>query len=237
MSAYVGWTIKKCIFGLFFVSKFPVPPLERNFDVFVVFPFLSWIDQYTIRANRSNGWKVIQVVLFHENSTTATLKWNPENFSSFYVFQLVELNRSVNCLWESAHWLKSYFGGHYSLKFPSCSPSVKFETFFIIPHFSACEPESIGRMGEKLLLGVFLHENSALAPLKWNYEFDGFIMCPLLKWIISIQFVTIGRMAEKLFKGVALMKIPPVTPLKWIFQVFICFPLVALNWSLYPQTR
>jgi hypothetical protein len=60
---------------------------------------------------------------------------------------------------------------------------MKFETFLIIPHFSACQPESIGilmvkisRTHEKLLLGVFYHENFSLALLGWN--FDVFLFSP-----------------------------------------------------------
>jgi hypothetical protein len=156
--------------------------------MFFVFRLLNWIDQYTICENQSNGWKVTQGGFFSRKFPGCSPRMNFENFFSFQVFRLVELNRSVYCLWKSVHSLDSYFGGiFFTRKINGCSPSVKFG-FFCYFHFfqlvnlnwSVCWLEKSVKRLKSYLRGIF-NENVPFAPLEWN--FDYFILLPLLRWI------------------------------------------------------
>jgi hypothetical protein len=78
------------------------------------------------------------------------------------------------------------------------------------------------RMDEKLLLGIFFHENSPLAPLEWN--FDVLFSSPCLDESIGILLVKLGRTVEKSFKGVFLSKVSGCSPVMKFgkFFIFLC---------------
>jgi hypothetical protein len=65
----------------------------------------------------------------------------------------------------------------------SCSPKVELGTFLVMPHVSACRPESIGvllvKIGgtvEKLVLGVHFKKNPQL-PKPWPKQRQLIIIC------------------------------------------------------------
>jgi hypothetical protein len=61
----------------------------------------------------------------------------------------------------------------------------------------------IGRTVEKLLLGVFFHQNSPVAPLELNIEnFNGFVLLRLSDESIAILCVKLVELLQSYSRGV-----------------------------------
>jgi hypothetical protein len=90
---------------------------------------------------------------------------------------------------------------------------------------------------KKLLLGVFFHENSPLAPLEWKFKnFDVCILFPLLRWMDQYAVCENQSNGWKVIQEGIFHGNFPVAPLKWNLESFWCshvFALVELNLAVH----
>jgi hypothetical protein len=163
------------------------------------------------------------------------------------VFPIVELNRSVYCLWKSRFiGLQVIFRGIFHKKIPGRSPRVKFGIFWITQLFSSCQPVSIGmlinlivRIGrtvKKLLMGDFSLKFPDCSP---NTNFEKFwrrFVFPLVELDRSVYCLWKSVHWLKSYFGGFVHKKFSVAPLAWNLELSglsHLSPLVDLNRSVY----
>ena len=98
---------------------------------------------------------------YHGNSPGAPLEWNLE-FLMFYFCSASQAESIGILLVKIGCRVEKLFKGVFFLKFPHCSPKMKFREFLILPYVYACRAESIailqvriGWTGEELFNRVF----------------------------------------------------------------------------------
>ena len=199
----------------------------------------SWNNRRNVCESRLNGWKVNFAGIFCLK-IPRLLPYN-KIWNDFDVFTFLHLS---NRLRKSIERLKSYCMMYFSWKFLGCSSRLKFGTFVIFSHSSACRAKSIGTLfmkisstGEKLILWYF---SLKFPSYSLRMEFGEHLMFPhyFACWAESIGMllVKIVRTVENLLLLGWIFGKFPVCSTRMKFWIFWCFSfvlLVELNRTVY----
>jgi hypothetical protein len=130
---------------------------------------------------------------------------------------------------------KLFLGVIFRSKIPGYSPSVKFGTFLIIPHFFASRPASmgmlivkIGRTVKKLLKGDFFMKTPRLLP---RMEFWCLYFVPLVEMNQLVLYLWKPDQLKGCSMGM-FWKFPGCSP-KMKVEKLLMFPYVSSSWAKF----